>query len=50
MQNLAQVQDERLAPSITYNNAHPPHNAHAVGENHPEVENLMIISCVIIFS
>ena len=37
MQNLEQVQNERLAQPIG-------HNAHAAGENHPEVETLMIIA------
>ena len=35
MQNLAQVQNGRFAP-------HKGHNAHAVGENRPEMEKLMI--------
>ena len=36
MQNFAKVQNRRLAPPMG-------HNAHAVGENRPEVEKLIII-------
>ena len=36
MQNFAEVQNGCLAPPMG-------HNAHAVGENSPEVEKLMII-------